>query len=95
MSLIRPKKSKKGVMITAAAVGTAVAAGAALLTSKKGKALLADASKEAKKVSKSVRSGVTSLLRSEKKQVKRTVRKIAPAVKRTAKLVRERAGKRV
>jgi len=90
MSLIKPKKSKKGVLIAAAAVGTAVAAGAALLSTKKGKAILADASKQAGKVSSRVKAGVTSLMQKEEKQLKRTRRKIAPVVKKVARTVRKR-----
>lgn len=63
MSIFKAKKSNKGAII-ATAIGGAVVAGAALLTTtKKGKAMMKDAS-----------DGVTSLLGSAEK-LQRTVRK--------------------
>ncbi|MFI5264393.1 MAG: S49 family peptidase, partial [Candidatus Kapaibacterium sp.] len=91
MNFTKPKGSKKGALVAVAAVGGAVAAGAALLSTKRGKALMASAKKKARKTSKSVKAEVSSLLRKEEKQLKRTARKIAPALKKAVRTARKRA----
>ncbi|MDP4228773.1 MAG: hypothetical protein Q8916_00030 [Bacteroidota bacterium] len=86
MKILKPKKSKKGVVI-ATAVGSAVAAGATLLyTTKKGKRLLADASDKVSSLS----SEVTSMLHKTKKAPRRSVATIKrAAVKKAGTAVRK------
>ena len=77
-SFLKPKKSKKGVLIASAIAG-AVGTGVTLLyTTKKGKSLRSDASKKVDKLS----SGVTSLLDSAEKKLKKVGKEVKQAEKK-------------
>jgi gas vesicle protein len=83
MSIFKPKKSKKTAII-ATAVGGAVAAGAAMLYStKKGKAMLKDASDSVS----SLIGSAEKLQKTVKKEVKRPVKKAIGAARKTGKVV--------
>jgi gas vesicle protein len=83
MNIIKPKNKKKGAVMTAAAIGSAVGAGVAMLyTTKKGKALRANASKKVSKVS----SNVTSVL----KHPGEAGRKVSRVVRKAGSIARKR-----